>query len=278
MSEVPPALAGIIGFPIGHTKSPILHGHWLKRHGIVGHYIPISLSQPDFERGLRSLHFLGFRGVNVTIPHKVTAVGIADAVTDRAALIGAANTLTFRADGSIRADNTDGYGFIQNIRQSCPDWDVTFGPALVLGAGGSARAVISALLSDGAPEIRLANRTRARAEVLKEHFGARVHPIDWNRASDAMEGAATIVNTTSLGMVGQPDLKVSLAAAPDWALVADIVYAPLETPLLAAARARGLRCVDGLGMLLHQAVPGFEAWFGTRPQVDDDLRRAVLSA
>ncbi len=276
MSEIHPPLAGIIGFPVGHTKSPMLHGHWLKRHNINGYYIPIGLSQPDFERGLRSMHLLGFRGVNVTVPHKVSAVSLADTVTDRAALIGAANTLTFRPDGSIRADNTDGYGFIQNVKQICPEWDVTLGPALVLGAGGAARAVISALLTEGAPEIRLANRTRARSEALKEHFGARVHPIDWNRASDATEGAATIVNTTSLGMVGQPELKLSLNAAPDSAVVIDIVYAPLETPLLAAARARGLRAVDGLGMLLHQAVPAFEVWFGIRPEVDDDLRRAVL--
>lgn len=276
MSEIPPPLAGVIGFPVGHTKSPMLHRHWLKRYGVNGHYIPISLSQPDFEKGLRSLHLLGFRGVNVTIPHKVSAIALADSVTDRAALIGAANMLTFRADGSIRADNTDGYGFIQNIKQTCPEWDVTLGPALVLGAGGAARAVISALLTEGAPEIRLANRTRARAEALKEHFGARVHPIDWNRASDSMEGSATIVNTTSLGMTGQPELKVSLAAAPESAVVVDIVYAPLETPLLGAARQRGLRGVDGLGMLLHQAVPGFEAWFGLRPEVDEDLRRAVL--
>lgn len=276
MSEIPPPLAGVIGFPVGHTKSPMLHRHWLKRYDVNGHYVPISLSQPDFEKGLRSLHLLGFRGVNVTIPHKVSAIALADSVTDRAALIGAANMLTFRADGSIRADNTDGYGFIQNIKQTCPEWDVTLGPALVLGAGGAARAVISALLTEGAPEIRLANRTRARAEALKEHFGARVHPIDWNRASDSMESTATIVNTTSLGMVGQPELKVSLAAAPESSVVVDIVYTPLETPLLAAARARGLRGVDGLGMLLHQAVPGFEAWFGLRPEVDEDLRRAVL--
>jgi shikimate dehydrogenase len=276
MIESGPPLAGVIGYPIGHSRSPLLHGHWLKRYGIAGFYIPISLSQPAFEAGLRSLHPLGFKGVNVTIPHKVSAIGIADSVTDRAALIGAANTLTFRPDGSIRADNTDGYGFIQNIRQTWPDWDARVGPALVLGAGGAARAVVSALLSEGVPEIRLANRTRARSEVLQEHFGARVHTIDWNRASDATEGAAVIVNTTSLGMQGQPDLKLGLTAAPDHAVVADLVYTPLDTPLLANARARGLRVVDGLGMLLHQAAPGFEAWFGRRPEVDDDLRRAVL--
>jgi shikimate dehydrogenase len=272
-----PALAAVIGWPIGHSRSPVLHTHWLRRYGIDGYYVPIGLPQAEFEKGLRSLPLLGFRGANVTIPHKVTALSIADTVTDRAVLIGAANTMTFRADGSIRADNTDGYGFIQNIRQRCPDWKASDGPALVLGAGGAARAIVSALLTDGAPEVRLANRTRTRSDALQEHFGARVHPIDWNRASDAMDGAATIVNTTSLGMTGQPELKVHLDAAPNSAVVADLVYTPLETHLLAAARLRGLQAVDGLGMLLHQAVPAFEAWFGTRPEVDDDLRLAVLS-
>lgn len=278
MTKSAPALAAVIGWPIGHSRSPRLHAHWLKKHGVNGYYIPIGLSQAGFEKGLRSLPALGFRGANVTIPHKVTAMSIADTVTDRAVLIGAANTLTFRADGSIRADNTDGYGFIQNIRQTCPDWKASDGPALVLGAGGAARAVVSALLSDGAPEVRLANRTRARSDALQEHFGARVHPVDWNRASDAMDGAATIVNTTSLGMIGQPELKVSLNSAPRAAVVADIVYTPLDTTLLKAARSRGMPAVDGLGMLLHQAVPAFEVWFGVRPEVDDETRAAVLAS
>ncbi len=280
MSDVtenkPPLLAGVIGFPIGHSRSPIMHSHWLKKYGIHGHYIPISLSAPDFVAGIRSLPRLGFRGVNITIPHKVSMLGLADSVTDRAALIGAVNTVTFKDDGSMRGDNTDGYGFIQNMRQNAPNWDPKSGPALVLGAGGAARAIISALLSEGVTELRLANRTRQRAELLADQFGAKVHVVDWLRASDAVDGATTIVNTTSLGMQGQPDLLLDLSAAPKTAVVTDLVYTPLNTPFLESAAALGLHTVDGLGMLLHQGVPGFELWFGTRPEVDESLRMAIL--
>lgn len=273
-----PPLAGVIGWPIGHSRSPRLHGHWLRRYGIEGYYIPIGLAPEDFLAGLRALPGLGFRGVNVTIPHKEAALAAADEVTERAARVGAANTLTFRADGSIHADNTDGYGFIENLRQGAPGWSAGQGPALVLGAGGASRAVIAALLDAGAPEVRLANRTRARAEQLAGHLGGPVTIVDWDQASEAVEGAATIVNTSALGMVGQPPLDVSLDAAPPGALVNDIVYEPLITPILAAAAGRGLRAVDGLGMLLHQGVPGFERWFGKTPLVDADLRAAVLDA
>jgi shikimate dehydrogenase len=272
----PPILAGVIGFPIGHSRSPIMHSHWLKKYGIHGHYIPISLPAPDFVAGIRSLPRLGFRGVNITIPHKVSMLGLADSVTDRAALIGAINTVTFKDDGSIRGDNTDGYGFIENMRQNAPNWDPGSGPALVLGAGGAARAIISALLSAGVTELRLANRTRQRAELLADQFGAKVHVVDWLRASDAVDGATTIVNTTSLGMQGQPDLMINLSAAPKTAVVTDLVYTPLNTPFLETAAALGLHTVDGLGMLLHQGVPGFELWFGTRPEVDESLRMAIL--
>lgn len=280
MSELtenkPPLLAGVVGYPIGQSRSPLMHNYWLKRHGINGHYIPISLSPADFVAGIRSLPRLGFKGVNITIPHKVSMLGLADSVTDRAALIGAVNTVTFKADGAIRGDNTDGYGFIQNMRQNAPDWEPRSGPALVLGAGGAARAVISALLSEGVTELRLANRTRQRAQLLADQFGAKVQVIDWNRASDAADGAMTIVNTTSLGMQGQADLLISLDAAPKLATVSDLVYAPLNTPFLESASALGLKAVDGLGMLLHQGVPGFELWFDHRPEVDDSLRMAVL--
>ncbi len=280
MSDVtenkPPLLAGVIGFPIGHSRSPIMHSYWLKKYGIHGHYIPISLSAPDFVAGIRALPLLGFRGVNITIPHKVSMLGLADSVTDRAALIGAVNTVSFKDDGSMRGDNTDGYGFIQNMRQNAPGWDPKSGPALVLGAGGAARAVISALLSEGVTELRLANRTRQRAELLADQFGAKVHVVDWIRASDAVDGATTIVNTTSLGMQGQPDLIIDLSAAPKFAVVTDLVYTPLNTPFLESAAALGLHTVDGLGMLLHQGVPGFEHWFGTRPEVDESLRMAIL--
>ncbi len=278
MSEAGPPLAGVVGWPIGHSLSPKLHGHWLARYGAPGFYVPLGVRPQDFETAFRSLPKLGFRGVNVTIPFKESVLGLATGVTDRAALIGAANTISFRPDGGIHADNTDGYGFLQNLRAAMPGWTAAAGPALVIGAGGASRAVISALLSDGAPELRLANRTRARAEMLRDHFGARVTVIDWNRASDAVAGAMTIVNTTPLGLEGHAELPLRLDAAPRGALVTDIVYRPLVTPLLRQAERLGLATVDGLGMLLHQAAPGFESWFGIRPEVDAELRAAVLAA
>lgn len=277
MTETAPKLAGVVGWPIGHSRSPRLHGAWLRRHGIAGYYVPIGLHPQDFEDALRTLPKLGFRGVNVTIPYKEVVLSLATSISDRAALIGAANTISFGAEGGVHADNTDGYGFIQNLRQSAPAWQASAGPALVLGAGGAARAIVSSLLTERAPEVRVANRTRARAEMLREHFGARVTVVDWNRASDAADGATTIVNTTSMGMAGRPDLPLRLDAAPPRALVCDIVYEPLVTGLLRQAEARGLWVVDGLGMLLHQGVPGFEAWFGVRPEVDDALRAVVLA-
>ncbi|PZQ52512.1 MAG: shikimate dehydrogenase [Rhodovulum sulfidophilum] len=272
-----PPLAGVIGWPVGHSRSPRLHGHWLRRHGIDGYYVPIGLAPEEFLSGLAALPGLGFRGVNVTIPHKEAALAAAREVSPIAARVGAANTLTFLPDGGFHADNTDGYGFIESLRQDAPGWTAAAGPALVLGAGGAARAVIAALIDAGAPEVRLANRTRARAEQLAEGLGGPITVVAWDEASAAADGAATIVNTSALGMVGQPPLDVRLDAAPPGALVNDIVYQPLVTPLLAAAAARGLRTVDGLGMLLHQAVPGFERWFGTKPRVDADLRAAVLA-
>lgn len=272
-----PPLAGVIGWPVGHSRSPRLHGHWLRRHGIEGYYVPIGLAPEEFLSGLAALPGLGFRGVNVTIPHKEAALAAAREVSPIAARVGAANTLTFLPDGGFHADNTDGYGFIESLRQDAPGWTAAAGPALVLGAGGAARAVIAALIDAGAPEVRLANRTRARAEQLAEGLGGPITVVAWDEASAAADGAATIVNTSALGMVGQPPLDVRLDAAPPSALVNDIVYQPLVTPLLAAAAARGLRTVDGLGMLLHQAVPGFERWFGTKPRVDADLRAAVLA-
>ncbi|CAN5625210.1 shikimate dehydrogenase [soil metagenome] len=274
MSAAPP-LAGVVGWPIGHSRSPRLHGHWLRAYGIDGHYVPLAVRPEDFAAALPMLPRLGFRGVNVTLPMKEAALGLADVASERAARIGAANTLTFRGS-AVHADNTDGYGFIASLRQGAPDWRAGVGPALVLGAGGAARAIVDALLNEGVPELRLANRTRARAEGLAAHFGPRVRVVDWGGAN-ALKGAATIVNTTTMGMEGQPALDIDLSLAPDGALVSDIVYAPLVTPLLRAAAARGLLVVDGLGMLLHQAVPGFEQWFGRRPEVDAALRAAVLA-
>ena len=273
-SAVP--LAGVVGWPVGHSRSPRLHGHWLRRYGLRGHYVPLAVAPEHLGQVLHSLPCAGFVGVNVTIPHKEAALALADVVTDRAALIGAANTLIFRPDGRIHADNTDGYGFIANVQQNAPVWQAAAGPAAVIGAGGAARAVVAALLEHGAPELRIANRTRIRADQIRAEFGARVVVYDWAQIGNMLEGAATVVNSTSMGMEGMQPLRVPLDALRPDALVTDLVYTPLDTPFLAEARARGCRTVDGLGMLLHQAAPGFERWFGVKPEVDDALRMAVL--
>lgn len=277
MSELPRIpLAAVIGSPIAHSRSPRLHGYWLKRYGIAGHYVPLDVAPTDLETVIRALPKAGFVGCNVTIPHKEAILALADTVTDRAALIGAANTLVFRKDGRIWADNTDGYGFTANLRQSAPDWVPASGPAAVIGAGGAARAVIAALLEVGVPEIRLANRTKARAEALRTEFGAKIVVHDWVQAGNMLEDAMTVVNTSSLGMVGKPEFRVPLDALSARATVTDLVYAPLKTRLLIEAEAVGCTVVDGLGMLLHQAVPGFERWFGRKPEVDQATRDAVL--
>lgn len=276
MSDHKIPLAGVIGAPIAHSKSPRLHGHWLRTYGIPGHYVPLHVEPDDLETVLRTLPKMGFRGVNITIPHKVAALEIADQISDRATLIGAANTLTFRADGKIHADNTDGYGFLENLKQGAPGWKPNAGPALVLGAGGAARAVIVALMEAGATDIILTNRTRPKADELRAAFGKKVRVVDWVKAGNAVEEAATVVNTTSLGMVGAPDFRVPLDGLRPGTVVTDIVYAPLRTKLLEAADAAGCITVDGLGMLLHQGVPGFERWFGVRPEVDVNTRAAVL--
>ncbi|MFD1341201.1 shikimate dehydrogenase [Litorisediminicola beolgyonensis] len=268
-------LAGVIGDPIAHSRSPQLHGHWLARYGISGHYVPLHVASGDLDTALFALPKMGFRGVNVTIPHKERALALATRVTDRAAAIGAANTLTFLPEGGFEADNTDALGFYENLRQTLPYWSASDGPALVLGAGGAARAVIYALAQNGAPAIRLANRTREKADALARLFPA-VEVIDWADAEDAISGAATLVNTTALGMVGQASLDLSLDRLSPDTVVTDIVYNPLQTPLLVAAAEKGARTVDGLGMLLHQAVPGFARWFNLTPEVDDALREAVL--
>lgn len=270
-------LAGVIGDPIAHSLSPRLHGHWLRRYGLRGHYIPLHINHSDLPEALDILPRMGFVGVNVTIPHKELVLSLADSVTDRAALIGAANTLTFTANGQIQADNTDGQGFLASIRQSLPGWSASAGPALVLGSGGAAKAIVSALISDGAPVVRVANRTRARADGLRDQFGARVSPVDWTHVADHVADSALIVNTTSLGMTGQAPLSIDLSRLSPPTVVTDIVYVPLQTDLLREAALRGCETVDGLGMLLHQAVPGFERWFSYTPMVDDDLRAAVLA-
>ncbi|WP_170342615.1 shikimate dehydrogenase [Ruegeria arenilitoris] len=270
-------LAGVIGHPIAHSRSPALHGYWLKTYGLPGHYVPMDVAPADLETVLRSLPKAGFVGTNVTVPHKEAALRLADHVSDRASVIGAANTLVFRADGSIHADNTDGYGFMQNLRAGAPDWVPQDGPAVVFGAGGAARAVLQALAEAGVPEILLTNRTRSRADHLKEEFGQRISVVDWVQAGNVIENAELVVNTTSLGMQGQPELRVPLDGLQPGTVVTDLVYTPMKTRLLEQAEAAGCTVVDGLGMLLHQAVPGFERWFGLRPEVTEETRAAVLA-
>ena len=270
----PLRLAAVIGDPIAHSRSPRLHGHWLQRYGIDGHYVPLHIKAQDFPDALRLLPRMGFVGANVTIPHKHEALAIADHITPLARRIGAANTLTFTAQG-IEADNTDAYGFSQNITHAVPGW----APRCValIGAGGANRAVLAALLDLGVSSIRLTNRSLQRALDLAAEFGSTVTAVPWAERSEILDGCDTLVNGTSLGMTGNPALDIDLTRLPADAVVNDLVYAPLETPLLAQARERGNTCVDGLGMLLHQAAPGFARWFGQTPVVDDDLRQAVLA-
>lgn len=269
-------LAGVIGTPIAHSKSPEIHGYWLKKYNIAGAYIPMDVNTSNLKEVLKVLPKAGFVGVNITIPHKETVLELADLVTDRATLIGAANTLIFRKDGKIYADNTDGYGFLENLKSGAPNWNPSAGPATVLGAGGAARAVISSLLDSGVPEILLTNRTKIRAESLAENFGNRVKVIDWVQAGNILEGSALVVNTTALGMVGKKEMRIPLDGLSINTIVTDLVYTPLETDLLTTARQIGCVTIDGLGMLLHQAVPGFERWFGLRPTVDNDTRAIAL--
>ena len=276
LAKIP--LAGVIGHPIAHSRSPALHGFWLRRYGVKGHYIPMDVAPADLETTLRHLPKIGFVGLNVTLPHKEAILKIADVISDRAALIGAANTLIFRKDGKIHADNTDGAGFVANLRQNAPHWVPAAGPAAVFGAGGAARAVVAALIEVGVPEIRISNRSRPRAEALRADFGAKLVVYDWVQAANMLEGAATVINTTSLGMAGKPEFRVPLDALEPGAVVNDLVYNPLKTTFLAEAEERGATIVDGLGMLLHQAAPGFERWFGPTPVVDEATRQAVLSA
>ena len=276
MSDVKIPLAGVLGHPISQSKSPALFRHWFRELGIRGHYIPIDVVDSDLESVLRTMPKMGFVGCNVTLPFKEHAMSIADKVSDRATLVGAANTLSFGEDGRIYADNTDGYGFIENLKSGAPDWQPASGPAAVLGAGGASRAIIIALLEEGVPEIMISNRTRIRAENLKADFGAKISVVDWVNSGNMLEGAATVVNTTSLGMVGKQEFRVPLDSLSPKTVVTDIVYAPLQTKLLQEAAEIGCRTVDGLGMLLHQAVPGFDRWFRTRPEVNEKTRAAIL--
>lgn len=265
--------ACLIGWPAAHSRSPLIHHHWLQRLGIAGGYSIEAVPPEELAEFVTHLAKHGFVGANVTIPHKERVLALAEP-DDRARAIGAANTLWYDANNVLRATNTDVEGFISNLDASAPGWDRT-DEALVLGSGGAARAVVFGLLDRGIGRIHIVNRTLARAQDLADQFGPRVVPLGWDDIAALLSRAGLFVNTTSLGMHGQPPLALDIAALPETCVVNDLVYVPLETPLLAAARARGLRSVDGLGMLLHQAVRGFQLWFGERPQVTPDLRALV---
>ena len=273
-------LAGIMGWPVAHSRSPLLHGFWLDQTGIDGAYLPLPVRPEQIEAALRALPILGFRGCNLTLPHKQMALPVVDQLEPLARRIGAVNTIIVAPDGSLEGRNTDAYGFRENLREAVPDWNAASGPAVVLGAGGSARAVVASLIDAGVSEIRLVNRTRAHAEALVRDLttaGTSISIHRWDEAREAGRGAGLLVNTTSLGMAGEPPLDLDLSAYPLLAPVVDIVYVPLETGLLAAARRRGHPVVDGLGMLLHQGRPGFEAWFGAPVRVSPQLRSAIVA-
>lgn len=269
-------LAGVMGWPVGHSSSPRLHGYWLEHYGIDGAYVPLGVEPANFERVLRLLPLLGFVGVNVTVPHKEAALAAVDVAEPLAQRIGAVNTVIVRRDGGLEGRNSDAYGFLENIKTAVPGWDAASGPAVVLGAGGAARAVCAALVDGGAPEVRVVNRTAARAEALAAAIGGPCRVLPWSERCGVLDGAVLLVNATTLGMTGQPPLDLDLDRLPRAAVVNDVVYAPLETALLKMAARRGNRTVDGLGMLLHQARPGFKAWFGVEPEVTSALR-AFLS-
>lgn len=268
--------AGVIGWPIDHSRSPQLHNYWLAKYDIDGAYVPLAVSPDNLIRAVRGLAALGFAGANVTIPHKEAVMGLIDDVDDVAQRIGAVNTIVVDGDGRLLGKNTDGFGFLENLKEGAPQWRAAAGPAVILGAGGAAKAIAVALSDAGVPEIRIVNRTVERAQKLTKAIGGTL--FNWENRVDALEGAALLVNATALGMTGHVPLEIDLERLPEMAVVNDIVYAPLETPLLADAKARGNPVVEGLGMLLHQGRPGFRSWFGVDPQVDDALRAHVLNA
>lgn len=269
-------IAGVIGWPVDHSRSPRLQNYWLARHKIDGAYVPLAVAPDRLEAAVRGLPALGFAGANVTIPHKEAVIPFLDAIDPVAARIGAVNTIVVQ-DGRLHGSNTDGFGFLENLKAGAPTWRADAGPAVVVGAGGAAKAVAWALMDAGVPALRIVNRTRARADRLALALGSTASVVDWSARAEALREAALVVNTTALGMTGQPALDLDLTDLPAATVVNDIVYQPTETPLLAAARARGNLAVEGIGMLLHQARPGFRAWFGVDPAVDADLRQHVLA-
>ena len=265
-------LAGVMGWPVMHSRSPLLHNYWFKRHGLAGTYVPLAIRPEGLAAALHALQPLGFAGVNLTIPHKQHAMTLVGEVDPVAIRIGAISCVVVRSDGSLVGSNNDCYGFIHNLKQSAPTWRANVGPIVVLGAGGGARAVCYGLLQEGAKKIRLVNRTLARANGIAAEFGSAIEVLRWEDRHEALEGVAMAVNATSQGMSGQSALDIRLDKLPKTALAADIIYVPLETPFLAAARKRGNPTLNGLGMLLHQGRPAWKAWFGIEPEVTEELR------
>lgn len=274
-SDTEPTIkAGVIGWPIKHSRSPLIHGHWLKQYNINGSYEKIAVDPVELENFINNLS-ANFAGINITVPHKEKVFHFADIITDEAKAIGAANTIWFE-NGKMVAGNTDAYGFITHLTTSAPEWNSNQ-PAMVLGAGGASRAIIYALLQKNVPQIFLTNRTMARAESVVAEFGSKIKVISWDEKADHLASCGLLVNTTSLGMAGSEPLNLNIDTLPDTAICYDIVYAPLETELLKNARTKGAIAIDGLGMLLHQAVPGFEKWFGHRPAVTTELRDLIIA-
>ncbi|GAG58779.1 unnamed protein product [marine sediment metagenome] len=269
--------ACVIGWPVEHSRSPIIHRYWLAKYGIDGAYDKEAVAPDALAEFLGSLGTRGYVGANVTLPHKEAALAAAQFTDEAAVTIGAANTLWLDADGALHASNTDAYGFMRNLDAEAPQWNEGLGAVMVLGAGGAARAILFGLIEAGVTRILLANRTRPRAGALAKVFGPSVEVIDWEKRDAALAACGLLINATSLGMTGEAVLDIDLAALPADAVVTDIVYNPLETKLLRDARAGGLTTVDGLGMLLHQAVPGFERWFGVRPEVTPELKAHVVA-
>lgn len=270
-------LAGIIGFPVAQSRSPVIQNFWLAQHGIAGRYVPLAVQPDTLQRALQGLPVLGFRGCNVTMPLKQDVMPFLDIVDPMARRIGAVNTIVVQPDGTLRGFNNDGVGFVQSVRDAAPDWRADAGPVFVLGAGGASRAVVVALLEAGVTRIVLTNRTPGRAEAMAAVIGGPISVIPWERRDDAMADMALVVNATDRGMAGKPALDVSLAKLAPGAIVGDLIYIPLETPFLAAARARGNVTVNGLGLLLNQARLAFEAWFGVRPDISPGLLQAVAA-
>ena len=270
-------MAGVMGWPVAHSRSPAIHNHWIRQHGLPGAYGLFAVPPERLADAIHGLRALGLAGCNVTIPHKVQAMRCMDVLDPLARRMGAINTIVLTSQGALHGFNHDGFGYIQSLRDAKPDWQANAGPITVLGAGGAARAVVLSLLDEGATEIRLLNRTRDKAQALAAEFGAAIAVHDWGQRSEALRGIALLANTTNQGMHGQPELDIQLDGMPQTALVSDIIYTPLETRLLRAARLRGNPTVNGLGMLLNQARPAFRSWFGVMPEITPALHQAVLA-